>query len=290
VAASALFGLGTGRLEDAEELDHPAHEQPLLVDLDPDAGRRGKDDVITGLNGHLDAGLLPPVEPGPDGEHDPLLGRRVVCAGRDDEPGPPHPILIELLDHDLIEQRPKVMPHGLNGLPPGLRIHGVEDIQAPGTHPAEICHTRVLSNDSTEGNVLGGMRAPNGSTEGNLPGVAGPQDPAPTAEPGVSRAIADKVQARPDVIVARRAADEWSVLSLDELHESGLSRDQVILRVHKGWLHRVYRRVYAVGHSSLPMQGRFLAAVKSVGQDAVLSHFAAAALWGFVDWDGRYPK
>jgi hypothetical protein len=30
--------------------------------------------------------------------------------------------------------------------------------------------------------------------------------------------------------------------------------------------------------------------VKSVGDDAVLSHFSAAALWRFVRWDGRHPE
>jgi len=38
------------------------------------------------------------------------------------------------------------------------------------------------------------------------------------------------------------------------------------------------------------MQGRLLAAIKSVGKDAVLSHLSAAALWGFLEWDGRDPE
>jgi very-short-patch-repair endonuclease len=38
------------------------------------------------------------------------------------------------------------------------------------------------------------------------------------------------------------------------------------------------------------MQGRFLAAVKTIGREAVLSHYSAAALWGFVDWDDRHPE
>jgi hypothetical protein len=33
-----------------------------------------------------------------------------------------------------------------------------------------------------------------------------------------------------------------------------------------------------------------LAAVKSLGPQAVLSHFSAAALWGFLDWDRRHPE
>jgi len=80
------------------------------------------------------------------------------------------------------------------------------------------------------------------------------------------------------------------VLSLDELRTCGLSPDQVTHRLKKGWLHRVYPAVYAVGHPSLSMQGRLLAAVKSIGRGAVLSHFSAAALWGFVEWDDRHPE
>jgi predicted transcriptional regulator of viral defense system len=103
--------------------------------------------------------------------------------------------------------------------------------------------------------------------------------------------MAEQVQSRPppDACVAERAAAEWSVLSLDELHTCGLSSDQVTHRLRKGWLHRVYPGVYAVGHPALAIQGKLLAAVKCIGQDAVLSHFSAAALWGFVEWDGRHP-
>src|ERR671919_352360 len=50
----------------------------------------------------------------------------------------------------------------------------------------------------------------------------------------------------------------------------------------------VHRGVYAVGHANLPREGRFLAAVKACGPSAVLSHFSAAALWGFLDWTERY--
>jgi hypothetical protein len=38
------------------------------------------------------------------------------------------------------------------------------------------------------------------------------------------------------------------------------------------------------------MQGQLLAAVKSFGGGAVLSHFAATALWGFLEWDDRHPE
>ena len=94
----------------------------------------------------------------------------------------------------------------------------------------------------------------------------------------------------PDARAAQKAAAEWSVLSLSELRGCGLSPDQVTHRLRKGWLHRLYPRVYAVGHPAVSLDGRFLAAVKSVGEDAVLSHFSAAALWEFVAWDGRHPE
>jgi very-short-patch-repair endonuclease/predicted transcriptional regulator of viral defense system len=93
-----------------------------------------------------------------------------------------------------------------------------------------------------------------------------------------------------DVCVALRAGDEWGVVSLDELRECGLSRNAVAVRVRNGRLHPIHRGVYAVGHAKPTREGRFLAAVKACRPGAVLSHFSAAALWGFVEWDDRYPE
>jgi very-short-patch-repair endonuclease len=92
------------------------------------------------------------------------------------------------------------------------------------------------------------------------------------------------------VRVARRAAEEWGVLSLDELRECGLTRDAVAVRVRNGHLHPVHRGVYAVGHANLQLEARFLAAVKACGPDAVVSHFSAAAVWEFLEWTERYPE
>jgi very-short-patch-repair endonuclease len=47
-----------------------------------------------------------------------------------------------------------------------------------------------------------------------------------------------------------------------------------------GRLRRVHRGVYTVGHRLLSRDGRWMAAVLACGSDAVLSHHAAAALWG----------
>jgi predicted transcriptional regulator of viral defense system len=89
--------------------------------------------------------------------------------------------------------------------------------------------------------------------------------------------------------VARRAAEQWGVLSLEELLACGLNRKAVGVRVNGGRLHRLHRGVYAVGHANPPLEGRWLAAVKASGPSAVLSHLSAAALWGIVEGRERRP-
>jgi Transcriptional regulator, AbiEi antitoxin/Protein of unknown function (DUF559)/AbiEi antitoxin C-terminal domain len=104
----------------------------------------------------------------------------------------------------------------------------------------------------------------------------------------VSQPQADKLDARADVCVAHRAAEQWGVLSASELRACGLSRQAISVRVRNGRLHPIHRGVYAVGHANITLHGRFLAAVKACGAGAALSHFSAAALFGFLKWDDRY--
>jgi very-short-patch-repair endonuclease len=78
------------------------------------------------------------------------------------------------------------------------------------------------------------------------------------------------------------------VVSLPQLRAAGLTQKQILNRVRRGWLHRLHRGVYAVGHPNVPLTGRFIAAVMASGPDAVLSHYAAAAFWGIVDWEDRW--
>src|SRR5207247_6740475 len=125
--------------------------------------------------------------------------------------------------------------------------------------------------------------------------AGGSRDGAPdrrSATPRVSGPSASDRQTRrrPDLLVASIAAETWGVLSLDELRGCGLSRDAVSVRVRRGWLHPLHRGVYAVGHANPPLEGRFLAAVKACGPHAVLSHYSAAALWGFLAWDDRHRE
>ena len=69
-------------------------------------------------------------------------------------------------------------------------------------------------------------------------------------------------------------------MSAAQLRELGFDEAAVRRRVASGRLHRLYRGVYAVGHTILPREGRHLAAVLACGDGAALSHRSAAALWG----------
>src|SRR3954453_6266113 len=96
----------------------------------------------------------------------------------------------------------------------------------------------------------------------------------------VSRPQVDK----PDNKIARLAARQRGIVTTAEMLACGLSRDEIATRVRKGHLHQKHRGVYAVGHRTLSTEARWLAAVKACGLGAVLSHLAAAALWGLLDW------
>src|SRR5512133_2397272 len=110
------------------------------------------------------------------------------------------------------------------------------------------------------------------------------------AERRVGYLIGAEVDTRPAMRVADLAAKQWGVVSLADLRACGFSRRAVAMRVRQGRLHPVHRGVYAVGHSKLPLEGSFLAAVKACGAGALLSHFSAASLWGLVGRDDRHPE
>jgi hypothetical protein len=98
----------------------------------------------------------------------------------------------------------------------------------------------------------------------------------------VSRLIGGMRQqfATPDQIVARIAARQHGIITFQQLLSVRLTPNAIARRVTAGRLHRLYRGVYAVGHTDLSREGRWLAAVGACGEGAVLSHQSAAALWG----------
>lgn len=80
--------------------------------------------------------------------------------------------------------------------------------------------------------------------------------------------------------MAALANRQHGVVTRAQLRSLGVGDGSVSWWVRTGRLHRIHRGVYAVGHRTLTDEGRWLAAVLACGPGAVLSHRAAAALWG----------
>jgi very-short-patch-repair endonuclease len=82
-----------------------------------------------------------------------------------------------------------------------------------------------------------------------------------------------------DRVVAGLAGGQHGVVARWQLLALGLSSEAVKRRVAAGRLHRLHRGVFAVGHTALGADGRWMAAVLALGGNAVLSHDTAAAAW-----------
>lgn len=83
-----------------------------------------------------------------------------------------------------------------------------------------------------------------------------------------------------DQRLAQLARAQHGVVSVGQLHELGFHRNAIARPVRAGRLHRLHVGVYAVGHTVLNRNARYLAAVLAAGDGAVLSHRSAAVLWG----------
>jgi hypothetical protein len=84
-----------------------------------------------------------------------------------------------------------------------------------------------------------------------------------------------------DRALAELARRQHGVVSIRQLKGLlGYSQAAVSRAVAAGRLHRLYRGVYAVGHTGLSLYGECLAAVLAGGPRSLLSHYSAAWLWG----------
>src|SRR3954454_8663619 len=83
-----------------------------------------------------------------------------------------------------------------------------------------------------------------------------------------------------DARIAALAGRQHGVVAGRQLRAVGVGPDAITYRRRSGRLHELHRGVYAVGHTVLSIRGRWMAAVLAAGPDAVLSHRAAAGLWG----------
>ena len=86
--------------------------------------------------------------------------------------------------------------------------------------------------------------------------------------------------------VAELAERQYGVVTSAQLRRLGFSKSAIGRAARSRRLVRVHQGVYAVGHGALPRRGRCLAAVLACGERAVLSHGAAAWLWGLLP---RFP-
>jgi hypothetical protein len=82
-----------------------------------------------------------------------------------------------------------------------------------------------------------------------------------------------------DEAIEALAGRQHGVVALPQLRELGLDARAVQARAMTGRLHRLYRGVYAVGHTAMTLNGRRMAAVLACGPGAALSHRSAAAAW-----------
>lgn len=83
-----------------------------------------------------------------------------------------------------------------------------------------------------------------------------------------------------DRAIGALAECQHGVVSRRQLLELGLDRGAIVHRLKLARLRPVHRGVYTIGHRLLTQDGRWMAAVLAYGPHAVLSHRAAAALWG----------
>ena len=79
------------------------------------------------------------------------------------------------------------------------------------------------------------------------------------------------------------AERQSGVVNRAQLIALGFSDSAISRWQRAGRIHRLYPTVYAVGHRSLPEEGRLRAALMYVGADAALSHSTAASWWGLLD-------
>ena len=83
-----------------------------------------------------------------------------------------------------------------------------------------------------------------------------------------------------DRAIAALAERQHGVVGRAQLLELGAGTGAIDRRLKRAWLCPVHRGVYTIGHRLLTQDGRWMAAVLAYGPHAVLSHRAAAALWG----------
>jgi very-short-patch-repair endonuclease len=79
--------------------------------------------------------------------------------------------------------------------------------------------------------------------------------------------------------MAGLATRQHGVVALTQLVSLGFGVRAVERRLRDGHLHQLHRNVYSVGHTRISQRGLWWAAVLAYGDESLLSHRSAAALW-----------
>jgi hypothetical protein len=107
-------------------------------------------------------------------------------------------------------------------------------------------------------------------------------EPSPPS-PGPRDSGAFRREARPvdpaTRAVVRLAERQWGIVTWDQLRRTGMTSSSISRALHAGRLHRIYPRVYAVGHRVLTTRGRLAAGLFYAGPGAAISHATAAWWW-----------
>ena len=74
------------------------------------------------------------------------------------------------------------------------------------------------------------------------------------------------------VRAAAVASAQWGVIGLQQLRDCGVNASAADRWRRDGRLHTVHRGIYALGHPTIPIEGRLVAALLHAGPEAVLSH------------------
>src|SRR5688572_9351572 len=102
----------------------------------------------------------------------------------------------------------------------------------------------------------------------------------------VCSAIRGKLRPGP-LEVAELAARQGGVVARWQLAELGFGRHAIDRMAANGYLHPLYRGVYAVGHPRLDTWGRVMAGVLAHGTDAMASHVTGGWCWEMLRWPGN---
>jgi very-short-patch-repair endonuclease len=87
--------------------------------------------------------------------------------------------------------------------------------------------------------------------------------------------------------ISSLAARQHGVVSRRQLLLRGWSKEEIDWRLRSGRLHRLHDGIYSLTpRQLLSRQGSWMGAVLAAGPDALLSHRAAAALWGIRGYSG----